>query len=275
MSRARVVVVTGASRGIGRAIAVDLAREGGRMLLVARDAAGLQEVAAAVTAAGAEAVSVAADLGTAAGRQAVVAAVEAEGDLDVLVNNAGVEIPVSVLDHRPEDIDQEITINLVAPLQLTRALLPGMVARGHGVVVMVSSMSGKSPTPWNAVYTATKHGLVGFTSSLAIELQGTGVHAGVVCPGFVAEAGMWANTGIKAPLSLREVPLSAVTGAVRAVIGGRGEVLVTQGPVRPLLALAQLFPGLTPKVLGWMGVLDVLRDRARHTAQVRGGSDRR
>lgn len=266
----RVVVVTGASRGIGLAIAADLAREGGRILLVAREEKALGEAADRVRAAGAEPVRVAADLGTSEGRAALVAAVQAEGGLDVLVNNAGVEIPVSVLDHRPEDIDQEIAVNLTAPLQLTRALLPAMVARGRGCVVMVSSMSGKSPTPWNAIYTATKHGLVGFTASLDIELQGTGVHAGVVCPSFVAEAGMWADTGIKAPFALREVPLSAVTSAVRKVIAGQTEVLVTPGPIRPLLAIAQLLPSLTPRVLGWMGVLDVLRDRARHTAQRRG-----
>ncbi len=266
----RVIVVTGASRGIGLAIAADLAREGGRILLVARDAASLAEAADRVRAAGAEPVLIAADLATAEGRAVLVAAVHAEGGLDVLVNNAGVEIPVSVLDHRPEDIDQEIAVNLTAPLQLTRALLPAMVERGRGCIVMVSSMSGKSPTPWNAVYTATKHGLVGFTASLDIELQGTGVHAGVVCPSFVAEAGMWADTGIKAPFALREVPLSAVTAAVRKVIAGQAEVLVTPGPIRPLLALGQLFPGLAPRMLSMMGVLDVLRERARHTAAGRG-----
>lgn len=95
------------------------------------------------------------------------------------------------------------------------------------------------------------------------------MHAGVVCPSFVADAGMWADTGIKAPMTMREVPLSAVTRGIRKVVAGQSEVLVAPGPMRPLLALSQLLPGLTPKVLGAMGVLDVLRDRAKHTAEKR------
>lgn len=267
-------VLTGASRGLGRAIALDLARDGGHLLLTARDRAGLETTAAAVRAAGAEATVVVADLSTEAGRAAIVAAAEAAGPVDALVNNAGIEITVSVLDHTPDDIEREVAVNLVAPLLLTRAMLPGMVARGRGAVVMVSSMSGKSATPYNAVYAATKHGLVGFTSSLRIELDGTGVHAGVVCPSFVRGEGMWADTGLAAPAGLREVEPARVCAAVRAVLGGSAEVLVTPTPVRPLLALAQLFPALDARVLRWMGVLDVLEARARVALERRGVTGR-
>lgn len=265
--KGRTVVLTGASRGIGVGIAEALAAEGARIVLSARDAAGLEATAAKVRAAGGEAIVVPGDVTRPEDRAALLAAA---GEIDVLVNNAGIEIPVSVLDHSEADIEAELAVNLRAPLALTRAVLPGMVARGRGAVVMVSSMSGKSPTPYNAIYTATKFGLNGFTASLRIELAGTGVHAGVVCPSFVADAGMWADSGVKAPALMREVPPARVVAGVRRVIDGAPEVLVTPGPVRPLLAIGQLFPSLDAIMLRWLGVLDALKARAAATAAHRG-----
>lgn len=266
----RVTLLTGASRGLGVPIALELARDGGHLVLVARDREGLDATAARVAAAGATPHVVVADVTRPEDRARAVAAAEALGPVEVLVNNAGLEVPLAVVDQTPEDIERTLAVNLHAPLHLTRAVLPGMIARGRGVVVMVSSMSGKSPTPWNAVYTASKHGLNGFTASLRLELEGTGVRAGVVCPSFVAEAGMWASTGVKAPPLLKEVSPAAVAAGVRAVLDGRGEVLVTPSPVRPMLALAQLVPSLDGRLLKLLGVWEVLRARARATAEGRG-----
>jgi len=263
--RGAVVVLTGASRGIGAAIAVDLAGAGAHLVLVARDRTGLDAVAAQVVGAGGAVTVVVADLTTDEDRARVVAAAQAVGPVAGLINNAGMEIPLAVVDLSADDVQRQIALNLHAPIDLARRLTPGMVARERGAVVFVSSMSGKAPTPYNAVYTATKYGLVGFSASLRLELEGTGVTCGVVCPGFVASAGMWADTGVAPPRWMGEVPLARVVGAVRRVLSGAGEVLVTPTPMRPLLAVGQLFPGLSGRVLGWLGVLDTLRERTRVT----------
>ncbi|MDP2316842.1 MAG: SDR family NAD(P)-dependent oxidoreductase [Pseudomonadota bacterium] len=263
----QIVLLTGASRGIGVAIARDLGKAGAHVVLTARDLAGLERVAAEVRVAGGKATVVAADVSTAEGRATIVTALDAVGPVLAFVSNAGLEVPTAVHEQTHAQIEKQIAVNLTGPILLTRALLPGMIARGKGAIALVSSMSGKSPTPFNAIYSATKHGLNGFASSLRIELDGTGVHAGVVCPSFVAEAGMWHDTGLAAPGMMREVPLAKVVAAVRAVLGGKGEVLVTPSPVRPLLALAQLIPGLDGPVLRALGVMTTLKSRARTTIE--------
>lgn len=256
------VLLTGASRGIGVAIAETLGRRDAHVVLAARNDAGLQQTAAQVRAAGGTATVIVCDVSSADERIALVKAASAEGPLTALINNAGVEVPRAVIDQTDDDVARQLTINLAAPIHLTRLVLPGMLEHERGSIVMVSSMSGKSPTPYNAIYTATKHGLNGFTASLRIELEDTGVHAGVVCPSFVADAGMWSDTGVKAPAMLREVPLQRVADATMAVLDGAAERIVTPTPVRPLLAMNQLFPSLDRRVLGWMGVLKVLKSRA-------------
>ncbi len=255
----RRILITGASRGLGAHIARGLAGAGVELVLSARELAALAETAKACEALGAKVSCLAADLTQAADRAMLI---ERAGELDVLINNAGVEIPRRLIDQTDEQVDAQLLTNIHAPIDLTRRVLPGMLARGRGTIVNVSSMSGKSPTPYNSIYAASKHALNGFTSSLAIELLGTGVHVGVVCPSFVADAGMWARTGLRAPAALREVSLAKVVKGVWAVLGGAREVLVTPMPIRPMLALAQLFPGLDAPVLRSMGVLRILAARA-------------
>ena len=260
----RTALITGASRGIGVFIARRLARERMHLVLSARDASKLSPLRDELAREGVTVRVVAADVRSAADRERLVA--EA-GAIDVLVNNAGLEITRAFVDQSEEDVAAQLETNLIAPIDLTRRVLPGLVARRAGTVVHISSMSGKSPTPYNSIYAATKFGLNGFTSSIAIELEGTGVHAGVVCPSFVAEAGMWADTGLKAPAMMREVRPEAVADAVVAVIRGAEEVLVTPTPVRPLLALRELAPKLTGALLKRMGVLATLEARAAHAAK--------
>jgi short-subunit dehydrogenase len=124
----------------------------------------------------------------------------------------------------------------------------------------------KSAAPYNSIYSASKHALNGFSDSANYELDGTGVHMSVVCPGFVGEAGMWADRGGKAPRMMSEVSPQKVADGVLKAVRGAEQVLVTPGPIRPLLALAQLAPGLQKSIVKRMGVVTAMRDNPPPTA---------
>ncbi|KIG14070.1 oxidoreductase, short-chain dehydrogenase/reductase family protein [Enhygromyxa salina] len=254
----RKVLLTGASGGLGVHVARALAGAGAHLILTARDADKLSELAAACERAGAQVSVIAADLANPDDRARLI---ESAGEIDVLINNAGVEYTRRLLDQSDAQVHDQIALNLAVPIDLTRRVLPPMLARKRGTIVNISSMSGKGATPYNSVYAATKHGLNGFTTSLGLELHGTGVHVGVVCPGFVSE-GMWGRTGIRAPLALREVRPQKVAAGVMKVLRGAKQVLVTEGPVRPLLALVELFPGIEAPMLRMTNIVRTLERRA-------------
>jgi short-subunit dehydrogenase len=256
--RRRKILLTGASRGIGSHVALELAKRGAELVLTARDADQLAEVAQACEGAGARVHVIAADLMKADDRARLV---ECSGEIDVLINNAGVEYTKALLDQTDAEVAAQLELNLAVPIDLTRRVLPQMLARRTGTIVNISSMSGKGATPFNSIYAATKYGLVGWSASLRIELQGSGVHVGVVCPGFVAE-GMWGRTGLQAPAIMRAVSPAKVVKAVIQVLGGAGEVLVTPGPIRPLLALRELFPSLEAPLMRATGIVRTLEQRA-------------
>ena len=175
------VLLTGATGGIGQAIAAALDERGARLLLTARRAEQLQQVAATL---GGRPEVMPADLTYDAGALA-----EQAGAVDVLVANAALPASGPIDDFTAEEIDRALDVNLRAPIQLTRALLPGMVARGRGHVVFVSSLSGKVASVGSSLYSATKFGLRGFASGLREDLHGSGVGVTVVFPGFISEAG--------------------------------------------------------------------------------------
>jgi short-subunit dehydrogenase len=258
--RGSVALLTGASRGLGVYVARALAREGMDLVLAARSADRLEAVRRECEALAVRAISVPCDVTSRDDLHALVATAErAFGRIDVLVNNAGIEITAPLAEFSFDDIDNVIRTNLNAPIWLTKLVLPSMLARRRGVVVHMASMAGKSGVPYNSIYSATKHALIGLTESMNLELEGTGVRAGVVCPGFVADAGMWADHGGKAPALLREVSPEKVADAVLNVIRGSSEQLVTSGPVRPLLALGAMLPGMKTSMIRRMGLTALMR----------------
>ena len=176
-----VCLVTGASSGIGRAAALRLAREGAQVVALGRDRAALDEVAARTSG-----IAVVADLtDPAAAGRAVREAMEAAGPIDVLVNNAGGGHFGRFAEMDPAEAERLVALNVVAPIRLTRAVLPGMIERRRGAIVNVASIAGHVGVGEEAVYAATKAALIGFSESLRDELGGTGVRVGVVSPGVV------------------------------------------------------------------------------------------
>lgn len=179
-----VALVTGASSGIGRACAQRLAQRGARLLLAGRDGAALAEVAGET---GGQPLVV--DLAQPGGAERLAgSALGVAGHVDVLVNNAGVGWAGPVSRMAGPDIDLLVAVDLTAPLQLTRALLPDMLRRRRGHVVFVTSIAGVTGVANEAVYAATKAGLGTFAESLRLEARGTGVGVSTVAPGVIATA---------------------------------------------------------------------------------------
>jgi short-subunit dehydrogenase len=180
------------------------------------------------------------------------------GSVDVLVANAGLPGSGELTGFSPEQIDRAIDVNLRAPMQLTRALLPGMLERGSGHLVFVSSLSGKVPSAGSTVYSATKFGLRGFGDSLHDELHGTGVGATTVFPGFISDAGMFADSGVKLPTGVGTKPPEKVADAViEGIEKGRAEIDVAPLAVRATGKLAGLAPGAVTAVNRRFGGRDV------------------
>lgn len=182
----RVALVTGASRGIGRAVAPALARAGADLVLCSTREGGCEAAVREAQAVGRRAFGIAADVALSADCDRLVrAAEEAFGRVDLLVNNAGVVRRAPVSDTTDEEFDRVLAVNLRGPFSLCRRVIPGMVRRGFGRIVNVSSISSRLGTPRLAPYCASKWGLNGLTQALAEELKGTGVSVMAVLPGSV------------------------------------------------------------------------------------------
>jgi short-subunit dehydrogenase len=254
--RNSIALLTGASRGIGPHIARALVREGAHVAVAARSLPVLEAVAADLRSSGARVVALDVDVGQPEACASLVArAEEALGPIDLLVNNAGVETEGQFLSLDPEAIIGTVAVNLTGAILLARHALPGMLARGRGHVVNVASLGGKKGAPFEAVYCATKAGLIEWTSALRLELEGTGVSFSAICPGYVTGEGMFAKFGVSAPRTIGScTPEQVAAAVVDAVLRDLPEVIVNSMPVRPLLALNALSPRLGRWLLQAMGI---------------------
>ena len=179
----KVALVTGASSGIGRALALTLAREGAQLALVGRSAERLAETAAGL---GGEALVLPADLTQPAEVEGVVAAtLQRFGRIDILAANAGLYIPGDVIDGDADAWDELLTVNVNSVFRLIRAALPGMIARQAGDILVTSSISGHQAIQWEPVYSASKHAVQAFVHGLRRQVMAHNIRVGAVAPGMV------------------------------------------------------------------------------------------
>ena len=181
----KVVIITGASSGIGAAVARRLALDGMRLTLAARRLDRLEQVAAEVEALGGEALVVQTDVRNRDELQRMVqATLDRWGHIDVLLNNAGLGHDRLLIRFKPEKIRDEIHINLIAIIECAQVVLPVMLRQKSGHIINVASIAGLIATPGGTVYSASKFGVNGFSDALRRELRGSGIHVSAFCPGF-------------------------------------------------------------------------------------------
>jgi 3-oxoacyl-[acyl-carrier protein] reductase len=206
----RVACVTGSASGIGRATAELFGREGARVAVVDRDARGVEATVAKIGESGGEAAGFATDLADGARIDDLVRDVIARfGGLDILVNNAGVSVPATIdAAEWAQAWELTMAVNLAAPARLVRGFLPWLKAQRHGRVVNIASTEGLGASYGMTPYTASKHGVIGLTKSLAVELGHQGVNVNCICPGPI-KTGMTAviPEEAKARFARRKVPL--------------------------------------------------------------------
>jgi short-subunit dehydrogenase len=242
----KTVLLSGATGGIGMAIARDMAGRGATLILSSRRQEALDELAGSLAGSGHRAI--AADLAEEGAAERLVAQA---GEFDVLVANAALPASGKLDEFSQSELGRALRVNLEAPIRMARELLPSWRERGSGHFVFVSSLAGKAASPRSSLYSATKFGLRGFSLGLRADLRSTGLSASVVLPGFIRDAGMFADSGAKPPMGVgTSSPEEVAEGVARAVEDDRAEVEVAPRRLRFLANFAARRPELAGKLAG-------------------------
>ncbi len=247
------VLVTGASSGIGHDVALAFGEQGARVAVLARRRSQLEELAKTINKKGGKALAIDCDV---TDRARVFSAVEqvkeSFGKIDILINSAGVLIPDTVEEMRPEDLEKMMTVNLFGAVNATQAVLPLMRQAKGGNIVNISSLAGRRGMSPLGGYCATKFALVGLTEALRVELFNTGIKVSLVMPGVIDTPmahGALTQSSLKGMPAMMAMPARWVTWAVLAAAAfGLTEVDVPPGAA-VAEKLASLFPGVTDAIL--------------------------
>ena len=221
----KVAVITGGGRGIGRAIALQFAKEGAAVAVAARTKSEIESVVEQVRSVGGRAAAVTADVADEAHcRRVIEVATEEFGRVDILVNNAGEYGPVKPVEEiNPTEWDRVIAVHLRGAYLLTRLALPAMYARGTGVILNISSLSAKSAFAWGSPYAAAKAGMLGLTRVVAAEAARKGVRVNAICPGPVTETKMSKDLGQTLAERLGVSKEDQLSGFLNTILQGRGQ----------------------------------------------------
>lgn len=253
--RGSKVLLTGASGGLGGAIARELARRGADLVLTARSTEVLEELAKDIGAS-----VVVADLSD---REDVMRLCGLMDDIDVLVANAGVGGDGTILDTDTEQIDFVLDVNLRAPMVMATEFARRRTAANlPGQVVMVGSLSGVVATANTGLYNGTKFGLRGYSLAVRQDLAPHGIGVSLVAPGFINSAGMFADNAIELPKGVRtKSPEDVAAGVVKAIESNPAEVYVSPPELRLSAAVGGLVPGLSEAIQRRLGVSDMTSEK--------------
>ncbi|MEM9535133.1 MAG: SDR family NAD(P)-dependent oxidoreductase [Cyanobacteria bacterium P01_E01_bin.45] len=257
----KTILLTGASRGIGFEIARELARRGGTVIGVARSQQKLDTAREQILSEGGTFKGFSFDISQISGLASLIQSIEATvGQIDILINNAGIEIYGEFQNYSTEEIEQTIGINLIAPMELSRLLLSRMLSRDSGHIVNIASLASKKGHPYDSIYSASKGGLLLWGDSVRQEIAKTSVKISTVCPGYVSDRGMLADTGIPAPkLSGTSTATQVACATILAIESNQIEVIVNQDKLTEIsskffFATWELFPRFGDLVYHWIGI---------------------
>ncbi len=266
----KTVVLTGASGGIGAFVARALAQEGATVVGVSRSQANLEQICTEVETLGGKGISIPFDISRLEKLPVLVEKIEAiAGSVDILINNAAIEKFRPFPNYALEDIQSILTLNLHAPMELTRLLLPSMIERNSGHIVNISSGAGKKGAPFNSVYSASKAGLITWSEGIRHELAKTNIGVSVICPG-CTNAGMFLALDIPAPSGARIAEPSEVADVViQAIKQNQKEVILDSFAVKVFYALSQLSPDFGDSMIQKSGVVETNQSLAQKQMQLK------
>ncbi|MBN3882066.1 MAG: SDR family NAD(P)-dependent oxidoreductase [Nostoc sp.] len=262
--KGKTVLLTGASRGLGVYIARSLAKEKATVVSVSRSQSGLDKTYNEIKIVGGKGISIPFDITNLTEFSTLVHQINKfVGPVDILINNAAIIISRTFVDYSLEEIQSVVTTNLLAPMELTRLLLPSMLERGTGHIVNIASLGGKKGVAYNSIYSASKAGLIMWSDAVREELAGTGVNLSTICPGYISRVGMTVDSGLTVPqLAGISIPADVANAVIKALKQNQSEIIVNGGLLNEsmtklLLAIGQIYPQFVNTIYRLIGVVKV------------------